>query len=165
MDSKRIATPGIVVREGGEADEAMALAVSRAAFDTLRDVYRPTPKALERQAARTAHWKRVVAVADGRVAGTALFGVRGRRLVVFGLAVDPGRRGRGVGRAILAWLADRAATRRLRAVALNTIRESGNVPYFEKRGFRVLREVQADWCVSDVHPRLHDVAMEAETPR
>ena len=69
-----------------------------------------------------------------------------------GLFVHEHHRRRGVARALLDALGPR--------LSLFTIRETGNVPIFERLGFAVVREELATEYVSDAHAQLHEVYME-----
>lgn len=48
-------------------------------------------------------------------------------------------------------------------VVLDTIRETGNVPIFEKIGFRAFSEETTNELVSEKHATLHEVRMERHT--
>ncbi len=74
--------------------------------------------------------------------------------------MGPEYRRRGVGRAMLDRLAGEARERDLPILRLFTIRETGNVVFFERCGFRIVEESEPDWCTSDRFGIVHDVGME-----
>ncbi|MFK7777163.1 MAG: GNAT family N-acetyltransferase, partial [Gimesia sp.] len=77
-----------------------------------------------------------------------------------GLAVHPDFQQRGIAGCMLEEIMVRAHNIGKNFVVLNTIRETENVPLFQKMGFRVVHEAIATWCTSEFHPLLHDVKME-----
>ena len=79
---------------------------------------------------------------------------------LIGLAVHPDYQNRGVARSMIEWAARRVPSYGHSILVLDTIREAGSVPLFEKMGFRVISETVANWCESNDYPELHDVTME-----
>ncbi len=57
---------------------------------------------------------------------------------------------------------ERAREARLRALSLYTIEQTGNVPIFERLGFRRMHEVPVGWAVSVCGEELREVYMEKE---
>ena len=79
-----------------------------------------------------------VAVVDGRVAGTAMAGYDGHRGWVYGVAVDPRMRRRGVGTALMSRV--ESELRRLGCPKLNlqVLPDNGEVvAFYEKLGYDV----------------------------
>lgn len=79
----------------------------------------------------------LVAEADGRPVGTVMVGEDGHRGWIYYLAVDPGSRGRGLGRALVraaeGWLAQRGIRK------LELLVRSGNAAvkgFYERLGYR-----------------------------
>jgi GNAT superfamily N-acetyltransferase len=143
----------IVVRPAQRGDEPAIEEVSASALETLRLVYRPTPAALTRKR-ELAVLPRLVALVDDQVVGTVEYALGDDRLHLMGLFVAAAHRQTGVARALveqLAKLADR------RPLSLNTIRETGNVPIFERLGFAIVSEAPA--CDVIGKTELHDVLM------
>jgi len=63
-------------------------------------------------------------------------------------------------RALVEYLGNLARTEGLRALSLYTVKQTGNVPVFERLGFHSVREEPAKWAVSDCNGELTDVFME-----
>ncbi|HUS33153.1 MAG TPA: GNAT family N-acetyltransferase [Kofleriaceae bacterium] len=143
----------IEVRPAQRADDHAVAAVSESALRTLRRVYRPTPAALARKR-DLAILPRLVAVVEDAVVGTVEYVAGEDRLHLMGLFVAETYRRQGVARALVDELAILA---RGRPLSLNTIRETGNVPIFERLGFVVAAESLAVDFVGE--EPLHDVLM------
>jgi predicted N-acetyltransferase YhbS len=140
------------------ADDAAE--VGDVAFATVRSVYRPTQEAVARHAARMNEGTRLVAEIDGRIVGTVRFDLHERCVDLVGLAVRPEFRRRGVARQMIERIVAHAPSLDCDVITSYTIRETGNVPLFERLGFRVVSEEIATWCESDRFAELHDVKME-----
>ncbi len=138
-------------------DVANACAISHAAFSELRTVYQPTETAIANKAERQEEAVRVIAKIDQTVVGTLEYFVEKDQLYVIALAVDATFRRQGIARRLLEFVGEAARGLGCSIVATRTIKETGNVPIFERLGFHVVGEEIASWCVSDVHPTLHDV--------
>ncbi|MCH9656343.1 MAG: GNAT family N-acetyltransferase [Planctomycetes bacterium] len=151
---------GISIREANSADVAEMTAVFEAAFSPLRLVYRPTKAALARQADHPHNETRLVAEVDGQIVATVQYDQHEKYLHMIGLAVHPEFQRRGIAGCLLDCICDRALAIGKHAVMIDTIRETGNVPLFEKLDFRVVNETIAAWCTSENHRQLHDVKME-----
>ncbi|WP_232105544.1 GNAT family N-acetyltransferase [Gimesia panareensis] len=135
-------------------------AISEAAFAPLRSIYRPTGAAIARQAERAQMGTRLVAESEGTLAATVQYDQHADHVHVIGLAVHPDYQRRGIAGCLLEEICQRAILLAQPAVVLDTIKETGNVPLFEKLGFRVTHEEVATWCVSETYPVLHEVKME-----
>ena len=143
----------IVVRPAQRGDEPAIAEVSTSALATLREVYRPTPAAISRKHA-LALLPRLVAVVEEQLVGTVEYVLGEERLHLMGLFVAASHRQIGVARALVEELAKLADNRPL---SLNTIRETGNVPIFERLGFAIVREAPARDVIGKT--ALHDVLM------
>lgn len=143
----------IVVRPAQRGDEPAIAEVSASALATLREVYRPSPAAIARRHG-LALLPRLVALVDEQLVGTVEYALGEDRLHLMGLFVAASHRQTGVARALVEELAKLAENRRL---SLNTIRETGNVPIFERLGFAVVSEAPARDVIGKTE--LHDVLM------
>jgi predicted N-acetyltransferase YhbS len=153
-------SPPITIRSATTADADDVAAVFEAAFAPLRSIYRPTGEAAARQGERGKAGVRLVAELDGRVVGTVQFDSHEKHVHVIGLAVHPAFQRKGVARRLLDWIVDYAPTLGHHVVVLDTIKETGNVPLFEKLGFRVFDERVTIEFESEIHSELHEVKME-----
>ena len=152
----------ITSREASATDTADVDNVFNEAFKPLRSIYRPTGDAIAHQAERAKEGTRLVAEVKGRIVGTVQFVVHKRHVHVIGLAVRPDFQRMGVARRMIEWIVDQTPSLGHNVVALDTIKETGNVPLFERIGFRVVHEQVATWCVSDDYAEVHDVKMERD---
>jgi ribosomal protein S18 acetylase RimI-like enzyme len=83
----------------------------------------------------------------GRPVGFALTSQRGGTLYLDQISVHPDHGRRGLGRALIARLADEARTRKLRCITLSTFRDlAWNGPYYRSLGFREIPQAKmAGW--------------------
>mgnify|MGYP002623161100 CR=1 FL=1 len=154
----------VAIRPATSADLDAAWRVYRDAFGPLRAVYRPRGDVEAHERARAALGSRLVAILDGEVVGTVQFEVHARHVHVIGLAVDPRHQRRGIGSLLVEGVAALAPSLGHRVLALDTIRETGNVEVFERMGFRVTGERETPLFESDAFARLHEVLMERRLP-
>ncbi|QDU17031.1 putative acetyltransferase [Gimesia maris] len=150
----------ILIREATPADAAAATAVFEAAFAPLRSIYQPTGAALASQAERAQVGTQIVAEIDGTIVATVQYDLHDNHIHVIGLAVHPDFQRKGIARQLLDWICIQAKNLGQPAVVLYTIRETGNVPLFEKLEFHITHEETATWCVSETYRELHDVKLE-----
>ena len=148
----------IHVREPTPADDAAIAAVIASGIATLRETYRPTPAAVARKADLVLH--RLVASESDAIVGTVEYACNGERLHLMGLYTLDSHRGRGVARRMIDALVVIANAHGARTLSLYTIRETGNVPIFERLGFAVIREEVARDIASDRHPYLTEAYLE-----
>jgi predicted N-acetyltransferase YhbS len=153
------------IRMATPTDAAAAERVEEEAFATVRSIYRPNAAAHANRFAIAPTLERLVAEVDGRIVGTVRFGVFGDRLRVIGLAVLPELRRRGVARALVEELARVAKLKGCRALGLYTVTKTGNVPVFERLGFRVVSEQPDVYSVSPDGGPLTEAYMEREVVR
>jgi len=149
---------GIKVRKATSEDTTAIDEVGRLAVADLRKVYRPTPSAVKR--ARAQRTTRLVAVLDGRIVGTMRYRPEGDRLHLMGPMVHPDFRRRGVARAIVESVATIARTIGAARLSLFTVVETGNVPIFERMGFKVVRTTSAEDVESVCGLALNEAYME-----
>ncbi len=150
---------GADVREIGPEDEPRAAEVDRLATVDLRKVYRPTDAAVRQRSELASDLRGLVAEIDRRVVGVVRYRIAGTRLSLLGLGVDPAARRRGVASALVHRLECIARDRGCTAMALRTVRETGNVQIFERLGFVVESEEPTDLFVSERFAQLFEVLM------
>jgi GNAT superfamily N-acetyltransferase len=150
----------VVVRTALPCDEKSARSVFEAAFGTVRRIYRPKGDVLAHEARRAQLGTRLVAVLDGTVVGTVQIAVHSEHVHLIGLAVLPDVQGQGVAGRLISHVAAMALGLGRAVLALDTIRETGNVATFEAMGWRVVSETLTDKFESDTLAELHEVKME-----
>ena len=134
--------------------------VEASATATLRQVYAPVSEAPCQLANEGMQIARLVGCVDGHVVGTLRYWISGDRLHVLGLGVHESYRRQGVTRAMIEHLAGLARAQGLARLSLYTIRQTSNVPIFERLGFRIVSEEPATLLVSPTHEPLSEVYME-----
>lgn len=154
------AAPHITIRKATADDADDVATVFDVAFAPLRAIYRPTSEIAARQAERAKEGARLVAEVEGQVVATVQYDSHKDHVHVIGLAVHPDFQRMGIARRMIDWIVEQAPTLGHTLVVLNTIKETGNVPVFEKLGFRVFYEAVATSFVSEEYPELHEVKME-----
>jgi GNAT superfamily N-acetyltransferase len=148
----------VTVRDAQAADASIAAAVMSAATAQLRRVYRPNQQAVAR--ARAAKEIRWLLAMDGAAAVGALRYVIECDGLHLGLGVRPEHQRKGVAKALVDFLAAKALSMSLPKLSLYAIKETGNVPIFERLGFTVIREQSAEGIQSVTGCALTDVYME-----
>jgi GNAT superfamily N-acetyltransferase len=148
----------IIVKDACDADMPGAYAVMSSATSQLRRIYRPSFAAIAR-AMSTPGVRWLIALCDGQSVGALRYVAKSDALH-FGMGVLPGFQRKGVGRALIEWLAREASAQGLPKLSLFTIKETGNVVIFEHLGFRVIRVEPAVDLESTMGLPLSDVYME-----
>jgi N-acetylglutamate synthase-like GNAT family acetyltransferase len=133
-----------MVRVATEDDETAARLLARNAFDELLRVYKPKDSA----AAASSPGIRLVAEIDRRIVGTVRYEIEAQKLHLRELAVEACHRCTGVGRALVEHCSGIAMSAGLRTLSLYTIKETGNVAFFERLRFCIVREEPASWAES-----------------
>lgn len=149
----------IIVRLEEVGDKQGIETVRAAATATLRQTYRPSQKAIADKASASASFKRLVAVADGRVVGTVQYYVENQAVRVIGLGVHADYRKKGIARAIIHHLQNIGMKEKANHVLLHTIKETGNVEVFTHLGFTVISEQKDELMESDIFEKLTEVKM------
>jgi GNAT superfamily N-acetyltransferase len=148
----------VTVGEAGECDREAIREVMGRAAEELRAVYRPTPEAVERaRSDPQVRW--LVAEMENQVIGALRYKVEGNEARL-GLGVDPRWQGRGVGRALIGALAEKARVWGVEKLTLATVIQAGKVPAFERLGFRVVEATPARWAESIGGAPLTEAIME-----
>ena len=131
----------------------------QSAMDTLRETYRTSKQFLD-DWTPPSDLTRIAAVLDGRVVGVVQCYVQEERMHIMRFGVRSDFRGKGVGRALIEFVADLARSKGFRCLDVYTIKETGSVPIYEALGFKVLSEEEAKWAESDKYDKLTDVHLE-----
>jgi ribosomal protein S18 acetylase RimI-like enzyme len=131
----------------------------QSAMDTLRETYRTSPGFLDNWTPPSDLTK-IAAVLDGRVVGVVQCYPEEDRMHIMRFGVRSDCRGKGVGRALIAFVADLARRKGFRCLDVYTIKETGSVPIYKALGFTVLSEEAAKWAESDKYDKLTDVHLQ-----
>jgi predicted N-acetyltransferase YhbS len=158
--SERIDAKELVICEASPGDAAYVAEILDRAFTSLRTIYRPVGEARARQSERYQEGTRLIAQWRSIIVGTCQFVERENHVHLIGLAVLPEYQRQGVARQLIDRVCMLAPRLGYRVVKLDTIRETGNVEVFKKLQFSVVRELVADWCVSDTFPCVNEVIMQ-----
>ena len=147
----------ITVRSSVPEDADGIRRVSESATATLRETYRPNQKALENRRRFSSQLNRLVALVEGEIAGTTQFYRDGEALRIIGLFVHADYRRRGVAKALVGGVTDIARKQGVDLLVIRTVKETGNVPIFEKIGFEVLSVHPDEYSESDKYRQLSEV--------
>ena len=150
----------IVVRVARVSDTDTAHQVSDAAFGRVREIYRPSPEMIVEAAKLESALIRLVAIDGDCMVGTVRYRIDGDRLRLLGLAVSPACQRRGIARALVEHLAVIASEHRCVALALYTVKQTGNVPVFHRLGFLDMWERPDAFSISMGVTDLTEVYME-----
>ena len=149
-----------VVREATDSDAAELKSVSESAIATLRETYRPSAEAIARRASIVEALAQLVGVIDGKVVGSVEYRVEGDRVHFLSLFVHEDYRRRGVGRSLVDELEQIGRRLGLRCLSAYTVAQTGNPVVFQRMGFDIVSEEQADLYESDRFESLTEVYME-----
>ncbi len=150
----------VTIRPGTDADSAAVAELASLGERTLRKTYVPRKEAARRASEAGAGMARLVAVAGDRIVGALEHRREEGRIHFRRLAVHPDWRRKGVARRLVEHLAAIGERQGARALSLYTVKETGNVPVFQRLGFEAVRESEAGYLRSDRFARLTDVYME-----
>jgi GNAT superfamily N-acetyltransferase len=140
------APSGVMMRRGTPADvEALVSLVNEAYRKTEGHVF-PGSTRTERGDLLERIGEIIVAEADGRPVGCLHFTTDGD-VAHFGLlAADVRLHGRGIGSALIAHAEHLGRDAGCRVMRIESVKEANMLPYYERRGYRVLREkVGQEW--------------------
>ena len=150
----------ILVRAAEDGDAEQVRLVGEATFAAVRSIHHPKPSTVATLAATTPTLPRLVAEQAGQVVGSVRYAVSDDVVRVIGLAVFPPLHRRGIARRILEALSEVGRRHSCRASALYTIVQTGNVPVFERLGFRTVSEAPDDHSISVSGAPLTEAYME-----
>jgi ribosomal protein S18 acetylase RimI-like enzyme len=129
----------VELRRATSADVEAITALVRAAYEHYEPLLgrTPFPMLTDYSVAIREHEVWVLASTDGAIAAVLELMVEAERLWIENVAVDPGRQGRGLGRALLRFADDEARRRRLPRLGLLTNeRYVANIAMYERYGYR-----------------------------
>ena len=149
----------IEIREASEQDPAGIAQVAAEATATLRRVYRPNERALANRTAMKRSLVCLVAEMDEVIVGTVEYAVEDPVLRVINLGVRESFRRRGVARALVEALVRIARNSGAPCLLVHTVKETGNVPIFERMGFRVTAESEDTYSENGGGAPLTDVQL------
>jgi GNAT superfamily N-acetyltransferase len=132
----------VQLRRASDADVEAITALVRAAYEHYEPLLGRTPFPMLTEYATAIHehevW--VLASAHGAIAAVLELIEEPERLWIENVAVDPGRQGRGLGRALLQFADDEARRRRLPRLGLLTNeRYVANIAMYQRYGYRETR--------------------------
>ncbi len=141
----------IEVREARAEDVMEIVAIHGECLDILRQIYRPRQQHSRPQDGADLGERddsqaqvQLVAIGDGRVLGGVACRFGGERLHLQSLQVLPTRHRRGVARRLIEGAGELASHRGAARLTLETIRQTGNVPIFERLGFQIVHAEVTD---------------------
>jgi predicted N-acetyltransferase YhbS len=145
------------IRAATSDDEQAAALLERQVFEELRRIYKPKDNAVS----GTSPGIRVVAeIADRQIIGTVRYKIDADKVCLRGLAVERRHRRAGIGRALVRHCRNVATSAGIHVLSLYTIKETGNVGFFERLGFQVVSEERAAWAVGPAGESVTEVRME-----
>ncbi len=149
----------ITVRPATPEDNEAIREVIASAVATLRETYRPSAGTVARKAAILGQLHRLVGVINGRVVGTTQYWIDGDAVRIVGLGVHSQFRRMGVATELVRCVAEIGDGLGAKRLVLHTVRQTGNVPVFEKLGFEVVSETEDQHSESSTYLTLVDVEM------
>lgn len=149
----------IQVRPARSADRVALNALRDEVTSVLRRIYLPVKGGAPHRRIMP-RFDVLVAWVSGELAGTLEYTLAHETLYLQGLGVSDRFRGQGVARALVNHVADIARRYPLSHMELCTIRETGNVPVFEKMGFAVCDERPSTQFVGATGQSVSEVIMQ-----
>ena len=132
---------------------------------SLRSVYQPTHAGYANRSRISRDLTRLVALSGGRLVGTTLYYIEDDLMRILGLGVHEAHRRQGIARSLVVRVLELAKEKGCPAVRLSTIKETGNVPIFERLGFEVVGENVDDLYEGIGGGKVTDVEMERRLGR
>ena len=148
------------IREFRKEDSEDLLIIEDQMNQFLRKIYRPTETGRENRSRIATELKRIVAIFEGKVVGTARYYFDENFLRILGLGVHEDYRLKGIARSITYHIRELANTKRCIALRLFAVKETGNVQIFERIGFRIVSEHQDGLLEGLNGERVTDIEME-----
>jgi len=149
----------IEVREAEPQHRPETALLARRVNEGIRKVYQVRSDARWNRSGRRERVQ-LVATLDEAVIGAASLAHHGQRVHLVGLYVDPNYKGRGVAGRLVEAAAGLARERGARRLTLATMRETGNVPLFERLGFQVVEEHETETVQGAAGTALREAFME-----
>jgi ribosomal protein S18 acetylase RimI-like enzyme len=150
----------VSVRHATQEDNEAVAKVEASAVATLRETYRPKAGGATKLDRIPSGMRRLVALLEGDIVGTTRYWVDGDALRIVGLGVHSQSRGKGVASALVGYLATIGRALGAKRLVLHTVKQTGNVPIFQRLGFQVVAETDDQYSDSDKHATLVDVEMQ-----
>ena len=138
----------MTIRIASLADLNAARTVCAAAFVENRAVYFPKATARAVISSGDPDITQVVAVDNGELLGTTCFWPQNGACRLGAVAVDPRYRGRGVARALLEYIEGLCRGHGMGVIVALTIRQAGQVQFYERLGFVMISEREPTWAES-----------------
>jgi ribosomal protein S18 acetylase RimI-like enzyme len=123
-----------------------AYEIQRRAFTENRNYYVPKRTARAIASDGTLAKRHFIARCDGEIAGIIVCWREASLLHIGDVAVDPRFQGRSIGRALVEFVRETASAEAVSALRAATITEAGAVPFYQKLGFRIVRQQTATWA-------------------
>lgn len=148
----------ISIREAIDSDREQLITVSQDSHVTLRKVYRP--RASAKPIGADSPFIRIVAVKNDIVVGMATYEVDGNSIYFGSLGVLAQYRKQGVAKALIQHIESVAIRDGFKRLTCATVEETGNVPIFEKLGFKITSCVIPEKFESLTGNAIHEVTLE-----
>lgn len=148
----------IEIREVLPEDQDAFRQVHARAFQPLRAIYKPGPKA--RSGEQNGKTTRLVAIRNGQIQATACYEITDDFLEIFGFATDPEHQSQGLARAILQAMEGIAQNAGKKQIRASVVTETGNVAIYQRLGFSELATKESQTFISDQFAVIHETVME-----
>lgn len=147
----------INVREAIISDTDEINLVCESAIKTLRKTYRPKESLIKKSLETLPVQKRLVAVFEGKIRGTLKYYDSLDRICLLGLGVHEDYRKIGIAKALISYAESIAKKLNKKLISCHTIKETGNMSFFESCGFSLVNEEISDDFESDCFENLTDL--------
>jgi len=127
----------ISIKDATGKDSEKILEVTESATKTLRKTYRPKESLIRKSAETLPSQQRLVAIMDGKIVGTLRIYETIDSINLIGLGVHEDFRNRGVAKALIEAVENIAKEKKKSKISCRTIKETGNLPFFESCGFLI----------------------------
>jgi GNAT superfamily N-acetyltransferase len=132
--------PAITIRAATADDVPALIAMVNAAYRRSEGDVFPTSERVDRTDAMQHLPRIVVAEVGGVVAGSIDIELSGDTAHFGMLATDVGMQGRGIGSLLVDHAEEQARAAGHTVMRIEVVKEGGRVPWYERKGYRVLRE-------------------------